>query len=98
MQRCYIASIPIRLDVHTVLSNGQRMFTIFCGACTIFLRQQLDISMVPFGKLQWMTITAAGCKTFEHFKTFAASYNLQRVMTMPERVAAVHARCLASDG
>ena len=41
---------------------------------------------------------AAGCETFEHFKTFAASGDMQQVMAKPERVAAVHARCLASDG
>ena len=41
---------------------------------------------------------AAGCETFEHFKTFAASHDVQRVMATPESVVAVHARCLASDG
>ena len=69
----------------------------FCSACTIFLRQNLDLSTVLFGKLRWLTATAAGCETFEHFKTFAASLDVQRVMSTPERVAAVHARCLASD-
>ena len=44
------------------------------------------------------SLTAAGCKTFEHFKTFAASCDTQRVMATPERVAAARARCLVSNG
>ena len=70
---------------------------VFAVLARYFYDKKLDLSTVPFGKLRWMTATAVGCETFEHFKTIAASRDVQRVKVTPERVAAVQARCLASD-
>ena len=53
--------LPVPI-VMLYLRTPQRMFTSFCGACTIFLRHQLDLSTVPFGKLRWMTVTQQTAK------------------------------------
>ena len=96
VQRRHIASIPISLDVHSVLCDGMRMFENSLGACTMVLQHRLDLSAVPCGKLRWMTVTTEACESFEQLETFAAWRNTLRDLAVPHGNVEVRTRCLGS--